>query len=180
MAILHRATLTPTKPELLADWLDQQSWGGEGPVEVVGSYRFDDPEGAVGVEAFIIRRGETLLHALLTYRAEPLAGAEQHLAGTMDHSVLGERWIYDGRQDPVAVACLARALSGQQEQASIEVYDGDELVERRDPDVRIERRVDSAAPAGDLRVATVLREQLDGHEQLVATWSGGEVVVAAR
>ncbi len=180
MAILHRATLTPTKPELLATWLDRQPWGGEGPIEVVGSYRFDDPEGAVGVEAFLIRRGEALLHVVLAYRAEALAGAEQHLVGTMNHSVLGERWVYDGRQDPVAVACFARALSGQQEQASLEVYDGDELVERRDPDMRIGRRIDTASPPDDLCVASTLDEALSGHEQLVAIWSGGEAVVAAR
>ena len=45
MAILHRATITPTKLELAAAWLDRQGLGGGGHVELAGSYRFDDPPG---------------------------------------------------------------------------------------------------------------------------------------
>lgn len=180
MAILHRATVTPTKPELVARWLDQQPWGGVGEVAVIGSYRFDDPEGEVGVEAFIVSRGASLLHVPMTYRGAALNGAEAHLIGTMDHSVLGKRWIYEAVNDPVAVACFARALSGQQKQATLDLYDGDDLVARREPDVRVHRRVDAASTAGDLRMAKALDEILDGREQLVATWHDGAAVVAAR
>jgi hypothetical protein len=98
----------------------------------------------------------------------------------MDHSVLGQRWIYEAMHDPVAVACFDRALSGEQEQATMELYDGDQLVERREPSVRIERRTDTAAPVGDLRLATALDEDLHGAEAVVATWDGGAAVVAAR
>src|SRR5215213_4570191 len=46
MAIVHSsATVRPTKRELLESMLG-------GAVEVLGSYRFDDPAGEVGVEAF--------------------------------------------------------------------------------------------------------------------------------
>lgn len=180
MAIIHRATVTPSKAELAAGWLDRQPWGGSGEVEVVGSYRFDDLEGEVGVEALIVRRGSSVLHVPMTYRGAPLDGAEEHLVGTMDHSVLGQRWIYEAPHDPVAVACFDRALSGQQEQATMELYDGDQLVERREPSVRIRRRVDAAASAVDLRLATDLKLDLRGSETLVATWDGGEAVVAAR
>ena len=51
MAILHRATVLPSKLELVETWLNRQLWGGSGELETVGSYRFDDPQGAVGVEA---------------------------------------------------------------------------------------------------------------------------------
>ena len=180
MAIIYRATVTPSKAELSESWLDRQSWGGDGAVEVVGSYRFDDPDGEVGVEALLVRRGSSLLHVPLTYRGAPLDGGEGHLVGTMDHSVLGQRWIYEAMNDPVAVACFDRALSGEQEQATMELYDGDQLVERREPSVRIERRTDAAAPVGDLRLATALDEDLHGAEALVATWDGGAAVVAAR
>ena len=180
VAILHRATLTPTKPEIVATWLDRQPWGGSGELDVIGSYRLDDPDGAVGVEAIIVRRGSSLLQVPMTYRGEPLGGAEAHLIGTMHHSVLGKRWIYEAASDPVAVACFARALSGQQEQAALELYVGDELVAQPDPVVRIRRRLGPASTAGDLRLAEVLGDTLDGHEQLVAEWSDGEAVVATR
>ena len=180
MAILHRATLTPSKAELIERWLDRQPWGGRGEVEIAGTYRFDDPDGAVGVEAFVVRRATRRLHVALTYRGAPLDGAEEHLVGTMDHSVLGQRWIYDAGHDPVAVACYERVLAGRQEQASLEVYDGDELVARREPSVLLHRREVPDLPVGDLRLATVLDEPLEGRELLVAAWSAGEAVVAAR
>ncbi|GAB2883052.1 CG0192-related protein [Nocardioides pacificus] len=180
MAILHRATLTPSKPELLTSWLDRQPWGGTGEITVVGTYRLDDPAGEVGVEAFIVRRGASLVHVALTYRGAPLVGAEAHLVGTMEHSVLGRRWVYDAAADPVALACFEGALTAQQEQARLEVYDGDELVERRELDVRLERRGDTASPTEGLRIATVLGELSDGRDQLVAIWADGEAVVATR
>ena len=180
MAILHRATLTPTKPGLITAWLDRQPWGGSGAVEVVGSYRFDDPDGAVGVEGVLLARGATLLHVALTYRAAALADADAALVGTAEHSVLGRRWVYDAAGDPLAVACFERALSGRQEQATLELYDGGELVDRREPTARLSRRPGTAASAGELRLARELDRPLSGAEELVATWDGGEAVVAAR
>jgi hypothetical protein len=180
MAILHRATITPSKAELVEQWLDRQPWGGDGEVEIVGAYRFDDPEGEVGIEAFVVRRESRLLHAAMTYRGAPLEGAEEWLVGTMEHSVLGQRWIYDARHDPVAVACFERALAGDQAQASLELYDGDQLVARRDPGVVLHRREVPGTAVGALHLATDLAESLEGREQLVATWTGGEAVVAAR
>ena len=51
MALFHAATLTPTKSELIAAWAPTQPWGlpAEVPVKVIGSYRFDDPDGRVGM-----------------------------------------------------------------------------------------------------------------------------------
>ncbi|WP_127481101.1 CG0192-related protein [Nocardioides pantholopis] len=180
MAIVHRATLTPTKPEIVTAWLDRQPWGRSGEVDVIGGYRLDDPDGAVGVESLLVRRDSSVLQVPLTYRDAPLTGAEGHLIGTAEHSVLGTRWIYEAGGDPVAVGCFLRALAGDQEQAVVEVYDGGELVGRRDPVVRIRRVLGSAAGAGDLRLAEVLGETLDGREQLVATWPDGQAVVAVR
>ena len=47
MAIVHRATITPTKGELIANWAPTQPWGppADIPIEVIGAYRFDDPDG---------------------------------------------------------------------------------------------------------------------------------------
>jgi hypothetical protein len=180
MAILHRATVTPTKRDLVERWLDGQPWGGSGEIEMIGSYRFDDPEGAVGVEALLVRRAGRQLHVPLTYRGAPLDGAQEHLIGTMDHSVLGARWIYEAAGDPVALACFTRALAGQQHQATLELYEDDALVAHPEPNVRIHRQSGSAAVPGNLRLAQVLSDNLDGVERLVAAWSDGKAVVAAR
>jgi len=114
MALIHQATLTPTKTELLAGWLPRQPWfpAGAAPVEPerVGAFRFDDPEGEVGVETLIVRvPGAPLLQVPLTYRGAPLAGAEPWLIGTLEHSVLGTRWVYDAEGDPVYLGELAKA-----------------------------------------------------------------------
>lgn len=150
MAIVHRATLTPGKAELIGAWLDSQPWAGGGDVELQGSYRFDDPAGAVGVEGFVVRRGARLLHVPLTYRAAALPDAEQALVGRTQHSVLGERWVYRAAADPVAVGCFERALRGEQQQASIDVHDGDRVVARSESGVRLRTE-------GDLRSGTTLR-----------------------
>lgn len=179
MAILHRATLTPSKPEIVASWLDRQPWGGSGEVETIGSYRFDDPEGQVGVEAILVRRDGAVLQVAMTYREAPLDDATAHLIGTLEHSVLGTRWVYDAAGDPVAQGCFTRALAGDQEQASLEVYDGDELIAVRDPDVRVRRETGEGAP-GELRIGQVLGAAPEGAERLVAAWSDGEAVIAVR
>jgi hypothetical protein len=59
----------------------------------------------------------------LTYRAEPLADGEPWLIGTLEHSVLGQRWVYDACGDPVYVATLAGTIlsGGSQAQEFIEV-----------------------------------------------------------
>lgn len=113
MAILHRAELQPTKLELLEEWLPRQPWfpeSGTAPLRKVGSYRFDDPAGEVGLETLIVAAGGSTVQVPLTYRAQPLAGADSWLVGTMQHSVLGPRWVYDACADPVYVAALAASI----------------------------------------------------------------------
>jgi hypothetical protein len=149
MAIVHKATVTPSKQEIVTRWLDRQPWGGSGEVRMLGSYHFDDPDGEVGVEAILVDRGGTVLHVPLSYRGADLAGSEASLVARMQHSVLGDRWIYDATGDPVAVDCFVRALRGEQEQAAVEVWDGDALVERREPTVRVQvHTLDKMHPAG--------------------------------
>src|ERR1700710_2202585 len=100
MALLHRATLQPSKLELLQDWAPTQPWfDGDRSAELVtvAAYRFDDPEGEVGIETLLVRAGDgPVLQVPLTYRAAPLDGGDAWLIGTMQHSVLGQRWTYDG------------------------------------------------------------------------------------
>ena len=108
MAILHDATLTPGKRDLMKGWLPSRSWfDGDLDRKPHAAFRFDDPAGEVGVECFLLGPEEgsdaaTLLIPM-SYRGAPLEGAEEHLIGTTEHSVLGKRWVYDGCADPVAV-----------------------------------------------------------------------------
>lgn len=102
MGVVHPGSrLTPTKHELLAAWLPRQSWwpaGAEVP-EHEASFRFDDPDGEVGIETFLLRVGGGVVQVPLTYRSAPLDGGE--LIGEMEHSALGHRWVYLGTTDPV-------------------------------------------------------------------------------
>ena len=126
MAIFHRATIVPTKAELIAEWAPSQSWGppADVPIEVIGSYRFDDPDARVGMETHLVMAGDTLLQIPLTYRDEPFDGADEALIVEMQHSVLGTRWVYDGLRDPLlAVMLAAVAMTGQGEALGMAVYE---------------------------------------------------------
>ncbi|MFC9926211.1 1,4-alpha-glucan branching protein [Streptomyces sp. NPDC127190] len=119
MAVIHHTTLKPTKLELLTDWLPTRPWyrGSGAPVlEKSGGFRLDDPEGEVGMEFMVATDTSTAeptaYFAPLTYRGAPLDGAEHALVGTMEHGVLGKRWVYDGCHDPVLVTELLRLLGG--------------------------------------------------------------------
>ena len=83
---------------------------------------------------------------------------------------------------------VARALAGEQEQAVLEVHDGDEAVEISPPSVRLRLEVDEGEQPPSLTALmedgvpiTVARTVggLDGTVRLTATWDGGEGVVAA-
>src|SRR5690349_5305355 len=122
MALIHKATLSPTKVELLAGWLPGRDWhtGPTGEVRRVAGYRFDAPAGAVGIETMLVQVGDGPVHQVpLTYRDAPLDGADEWLIGTSEHSVLGKRWVYDAFGDPVYAAALAHAIltgAGQAEE----------------------------------------------------------------
>ena len=179
MAILHqRATLTPTKLELAAAWLDRQGLGS-GEVELAGSYRFDDPAGQVGIEALLVRRAGEVFHLPVTYRGAPLDGAEAHLITTLEHSALGRRWVYDAAGDLVALGCYAAALAGRQQQAVFELWDGTAVVGHRPQTVTLS--VAGEAPAGDEVRLVRVPGDLTAHPAarcLVAAWSNGAGVVA--
>lgn len=122
MALLHAAELRPSKIELIRAWAPTQPWfTGDDQLEPLGAYRFDDPDGEVGIETHLVCAGEgPVLQIPLTYRAEPLAGAEEFLIGTMQHSVLGRRWVYDACCDPVYAAAIVTTILGGGTQADIE------------------------------------------------------------
>ncbi|MEU2670287.1 1,4-alpha-glucan branching protein [Streptomyces sp. NPDC007164] len=123
MAVIHRTTLTPTKLELLTTWLPKQPWyraTGQQPEPArTGGFRLDDPAGEVGIEFMVVTDtsgAEPVTYQVpFSYRGTPLAGADEALIGTMEHGVLGQRWVYDGAHDPVVVAQLFALVAGEAE-----------------------------------------------------------------
>jgi Maltokinase N-terminal cap domain len=140
VALLHNARITPTKLEALSAWLPGRPWAAgleTSTLTNAGAYRFDDPAGEVGIETILARTAAgVLLQVPLTYRGAPLAGAQDALVGTMEHSVLGPRWIYDGCADPVCVRALLTAVLTGGHEAGLQ-YDSGNGIEPREPNVRV-------------------------------------------
>ena len=115
MAPVHKgATIVPSKIDLVTGWMPHQRWyhgkGHQPVLRRVGGFRFEDPDGEVGVETLLLADSAVspavVYQVPLTYRAAPLEGAHGALLGTMEHSVLGTRWVYDAPHDPVYVSQL--------------------------------------------------------------------------
>src|SRR5262245_31387835 len=167
MAILHPHTyLRPTKLELLTPWLPTRSWyRGPAGTELarVAGFRFDDPDGQVGIETMLVHAGDGHLYQIpLTYRGSPLDGADEFLVGNSEHGVLGPRWIYDGCGDPAYAGTLASAIltggTGAEELASI-----DGRYERRDPTMTVQGGgINAESPL----VSTIVRVE-DGDPTLI-------------
>ena len=108
--------------------------------------RVDDPAGQVGVETILVvdeaGAAPVVYQVPLTYRAAPLDGAQSALVGTMEHSVLGRRWVYDGPHDPVYAAQLL-ALEETLTPAYYAMYD---VLERTLPDLQPQAREELRDP----------------------------------
>ena len=134
VAEIHDATLSPGKVELLEAWMGEQRWyaakGSTPRLRRLAAWRLDDPAGEVGIETIIVADEagpETVVYQVpLTYRGEPLGSADHALVGTMEHSVLGKRWVYDGPHDPVYAAQLLELVQGRVNARSSSVSDADE------------------------------------------------------
>lgn len=120
MAVIHRTTLQPGKLELLTAWLPAQDWyrgTGTPRLTKAGGFRVDDPEGEVGLEFMVVTDDSgprsIAYHVPMAYRGAPLADGAEGLIGTMEHGVLGTRWVYDGAHDPVLVAQALALLTGR-------------------------------------------------------------------
>lgn len=177
MAVIHNTSVKPTKLELLTPWLPTRAWylGGERPeLAKVGGFRLDDPAGAVGIEFMVVTDTATASPVSylvpLSYRDAPLEGAEHALVGTMEHGVLGARWVYDGAHDPVVVAQLLALIEGRvlaQAQSVSHTLDHDVMracVEGADTDFAGAAAIDdregtelTAASGATLRLNRILR-----------------------
>lgn len=121
MAEIHKGTwIRPTKLELLTAWMGQQRWyaakGAVPSLTLVDAWRLGDPAGEVGIETMIVLDeagpAPVFYQVPLTYRGAALEGADAALVGTMEHGVLGHRWIYDATHDPVYAAQLLAFIRG--------------------------------------------------------------------
>ena len=136
MALVHPdASISPSKPELLEAWVPTQPWGAGGlsggrrlPVRRPGRRRSASRPSCSTAPA-------GLLQVPLTYRSAPLEGVEP--ITTMTHTVLGDRWIYDGLLDPVAVAAFVTAALTGGTQAAVEHDDADGTHHVREPTVHV-------------------------------------------
>jgi Maltokinase N-terminal cap domain len=206
MALLYDATLVPGKLDLLRAWLPTREWSAGTDVdrlERVGAYRLDDPGGEVGVEGFLLRGGGgPVLHVPVTYRAARLPGADGHLVGLTEHSVLGTRWVYDADADPVWVTAVATAVLTGGTQAEEVLESGGRRV-TREPSMTVqgsgapgtpvpvlpagtevvcrdEGPVTRVSAAGlEMTVVHVVGAPVPAGETLTARWSGGASAVVA-
>lgn len=202
MAIVHKATLRPPKPALLAAWLPSQPWftGDATALAQVGAFRFDDPDGEVGLQVVLLRAGEetALYQVPLTYRGAPMEAAGEALIGETTHSVLGPRYVYDGCHDPVFVGELVRAvLTGGTEVDEHMEADGETITMPKSIHARGTGPMAAVPAVGPLDVTsagadgalTVVRTggvevtiprvlrpgtTIDGASTLVAEWGDGE------
>ena len=202
MAIVYpNATLTPSKRELMDGWLPSRAWfDGNAGRKPVGSFRFDDPAGEVGMEGFLLgAEGESTLFLPLTYRGSELEGAEAYLVGKTDHSELGPRWVYDGCGDPVFARSLAHAILTGATGVEHEFDLGDGPESRpTNAQVRGSGSADTDVPeidtvsahdlgpqtivnAGPLElvVARVVGTDIEAAQTLAVTWKGGSGVPIA-
>ncbi len=152
------------------------------------------------METHLVSSSGGLLQVPLTYRDQPLEGAEDALITEMHHSVLGNRWVYDGLRDPQLVLMLAAVtMTGQGEALGMVVYDGRWYVapsnvrihgggwtEERVPVDGFELESDDASGSvlhNDRFELTVFRRPVPGPRPamgLTATWDGqAEPVVLA-
>ena len=109
-------------PEFLAEWMTRQRWyankGGRPTLEEIGAWSFaaasspTDPDGVELVTHLVIDHavGTPVLYQVpLSYRAEPLQGADHAIVGTLGDG----RTVYDGPHDPAwALAMLAMIVDG--------------------------------------------------------------------
>jgi hypothetical protein len=110
------AVLSPHFRDFLPPWIARQPWyrgNGVPSLTPVGYFRFEDPDGQVGMETHLVSDGPGLYQVPMTYRGTPLSdlpAAGPALIAIAEHSVLGTRWIYDGTADPLWCSAILRLV----------------------------------------------------------------------
>lgn len=101
-AIMYDTTVVPSKQEIARSWA--------GSVTLKGSYRLvDTVDGEVGVEVLIATDlDERLVQIPFSYRSAEIDPT--HTLATLEHGVLGTRWVSNALGDPVAVREFIRTI----------------------------------------------------------------------
>ncbi|WP_088321080.1 hypothetical protein [Kineosporia sp. R_H_3] len=179
MALLHDATISPRKDEIIDPWLRTRSWwDGQADRGPVGSFRLDDPAGQVGMECFLFgsATGSTLF-VPVTYRGAPLPTAADALLGTMEHSALGTRYVHDACADPVFVATVLDTIrtGGRQADLLLRRADGTEVT--REPAATVRGAGVPSVPAHDPAHAV---RPTDGPDRTTVPGAGWTLTVMRR
>lgn len=189
MAQIYNAELSPSKNQVIATVLGTD----EADIEKLASYRFDDPADQIGMEVHIVRTPDgSVLQVPLVYRPEPLEDAEEdELITTMEHSVLGTRYVYLGMSDPVFAEALDVTISEERSGAEQFLVDGDTQTPITEGlatvtgtgEIELEEEEDDENLVGVLELLAEL--DLDGLSeeeaaqpgQLIGTWEGQDTPV---
>lgn len=102
VAKMYDTTVVPSKEEVARSWA--------GSVELKGSYRLvDTVEGEVGVEVLIATDLDgRMVQIPFSYSSEEIDA--DHTLSTIEHGVLGKRWVTNALGDPVAVREIIRTI----------------------------------------------------------------------
>ena len=203
MARIHQATLTPSKQELLSAYVASApglTEASASDISLLGAYRFDDPAGEVGIECHILGTADgDVLHLPVVYRGQPIEGSDEVFVGTLEHSVLGTRWVYEACGDPIFVRELIATIvtGGTQVELLVETDDGPVV---REPTVTVAGNGVSGADVPSIGTAHSKREGTDtvistdglrivvrhvvtdpgpvDGQRLLGTWPGGHGTLA--
>lgn len=157
ISIIENAVLKPTKREVAEQWL--------GYFEHIGSYRFVDPDGQVGIESLIgFDLDRRLVQMPVTYRSAEFDA--EHTLTTMDHSVLGTRYVSNAMGDPVAVREYIRVI-----------LEADNGAQRSDGkvsvlDVRGSGNREEKLTLGEVRILEATRQRAVGYVRIDGTLRG--------
>lgn len=189
MSDIYDAELKPSKNQVLATVLEAD----EADIEKLASYRFDDPAGQIGMEVHIVRTPDgTVLQVPLVYRPEPLEDAEEdELITTMEHSVLGTRYVYLGMSDPVFAEALDVTISEEQGGTEQFLVEGDTRTPITEGlatvtgtgEIELEEEEDDENLIGILELFAELdldglsEEEANQPGQLIGTWEGQDTPV---
>lgn len=102
IAKIYTTTLSPTKESIARAWV--------GDVTLLGSYRLVDTlDGETGIEVLIAADPDgRLVQIPFSYRSEEINPA--HTLSTIEHGVLGTRWVSNALGDPSAVREFIRTI----------------------------------------------------------------------
>lgn len=189
MAQIYNAELSPSKNQVIATVLGTD----EADIEKLASYRFDDPAGQIGMEVHIVRTPDgSVLQVPLVYRPEPLEDAEEdELITTMEHSVLGTRYVYLGMSDPVFAEALDVTISEERSGAEQFLVDGDTQTPITEGlatvtgtgEIELEEEEDDENLIGvlelfaELDLESLSEEEANQPGQLIGTWEGQDTPV---